>query len=86
MKRIIILPLFLLLAIPLLLLADDYIYDSPYGGKKVGRIDEKGYIYDDAYGGKKIGRVEDGVVYDSAVEFQLKSPVSSKRIPQSVPR
>ena len=46
--------------------ADDYIYDRPYGGKKVGRIDENGFIYDGAYGGKKIGRVKDGKVYDKA--------------------
>ena len=62
----VILPLLLILTTPTFLLADDYIYDSPYGGKKVGRINEKGYIYDKAYGGKKIGRVEDGKVYDKA--------------------
>ena len=43
---------------------DDYIYDSPYGGKKIGRVDENGFVYDEAYGGKKIGRVKDGKVYD----------------------
>jgi hypothetical protein len=35
-------------------LADDSthsspIYDSPYGGEKISRIDERGFIYDDAY-------------------------------------
>jgi hypothetical protein len=45
-------------------IADDFIYDSPYGGKTVGKIDDDGFIYDSPYGGKKIGRVEDGVVYD----------------------
>ena len=62
----VILPLLLLFATATVPLADDYIYDSPYGGKKVGRVDERGFIYDDAYGGKKIGRVEDGKVYDKA--------------------
>ena len=62
----VILPLLLLFTTPAVPLADDYIYDKPYGGKKVGRINEKGYIYDKAYGGKKIGRVEDGKVYDKA--------------------
>jgi len=38
--------------------ADDYIYDRPYGGKKVGRVDENGFVYDKAYGGNKIGRVK----------------------------
>jgi hypothetical protein len=46
--------------------ADDYIYDSPYGGKKIGRVDDNGYVYDKAYGGKKIGKVKDGKVYDKA--------------------
>jgi hypothetical protein len=45
--------------------ADDYVYDSPYGGKKIGKVDENGYIYDSPYGGKKIGRVKDDFVYDS---------------------
>ena len=44
---------------------DEYIYDSPYGGKKVGKIDKDGVIYDSPYGGKKIGKVKHGVVYDS---------------------
>ena len=34
--------------------ADDYIYDEPYGGKKIGRIDEKGFVYDKSYRGKKL--------------------------------
>ena len=55
----------LLLAVPLTLCANDFIYDHPYGGKKVGRTDERGFIYDKPYGGNKIGRVEKGVVYDS---------------------
>jgi hypothetical protein len=59
------LSLFLSFTLPFSLLADDYIYDSPYGGKKVGKIDEDGFIYDSPYGGKKIGRVNDGFVYDS---------------------
>ncbi len=63
MKKILSLLLFLL-TIPIITLADDYIYDAPYGGKKVGRIDDRGVIYDSAYGGKKIGRVKDGIVYD----------------------
>ena len=46
--------------------ADDYIYNQPYGGKKVGRVDENGFVYDGAYGGKKVGRVKDGKVYDEA--------------------
>ena len=46
--------------------ADDYIYDRPYGGKKIGKIDKNGIIYDRAYGGKKIGRVKKGIVYDRA--------------------
>jgi len=54
------------LAITIVSFCDDYLYDSPYGGKKVGRIDEKGCIYDSAYGGKKVGRVDDGYVYDDA--------------------
>ena len=39
-------------------------YDSPYGGKKVGRIKEDGKLYDEPYGGKPVGRYEDGKVYD----------------------
>jgi len=34
--------------------ADNYIYDQPYGGKKIGRVDENGFVYDGAYGGKKL--------------------------------
>jgi hypothetical protein len=29
--------------------ADDYVYDSPYGGKKIGKVDKNGYIYDSPY-------------------------------------
>jgi hypothetical protein len=64
MKSIIV-TITLLLVTFSLSLADDYIYDSPYGGKKVGKIDDDGFIYDSPYGGKKIGRVNDGFVYDS---------------------
>jgi hypothetical protein len=39
-------------------MADDYIYDSPYGGKKVGRIKENGKLYDEPYGGTAIGRTD----------------------------
>ncbi len=60
----IILLLFLLTAVPTISFADDFIYDKPHGGKKIGRTDDKGFIYDKPYGGKKIGRVEKGVVYD----------------------
>ena len=60
----IILLLLLLTAVPTLSFADDFIYDKPYGGKKVGRTEDKGFIYDKPYGGKKIGRVEKGTVYD----------------------
>lgn len=49
MKKII-LTIFLLLTIPILTFADDIIYDKPYGGKRVGKIDDKGFIYDCPYG------------------------------------
>ena len=42
----IILTLLLLLTTSTLLLADDVIYDKPYGGKMVGKIDDNGFIYD----------------------------------------
>lgn len=61
----IILTTFLLLAIPTLILADDIIYDSPYGGKKVGRIEESGRLYNQPYGGKAVGKYKDGKVYDT---------------------
>jgi hypothetical protein len=59
------LSLLLSLILPFSLLADDFIYDSPYGGKKFGKIDDDGFIYDSPCGGKKIGRVNNGFVYDS---------------------
>jgi hypothetical protein len=62
--RKIILTLFLIFIISTIVIADDFIYDKPYGGKKVGRTDDKGFIYDKPYGGNKIGRVEKGTVYD----------------------
>ena len=65
MKRVYPIVLLLVLIPPLYLFADYYIYDSSYGGKKVGRIDDDGIIYDTPYGGKKSGKVKDGVVYDS---------------------
>ena len=55
---------FLSLTLPFSLMADDFIYDSPYGGKKVGRIKEDGKLYDEPYGGKPVGRYEDGKIYD----------------------
>ena len=60
----IILTLLLLLTIPILAFADDVIYDKPYGGKKIGRIEESGKLYDQPYGGKAVGRYEDGKVYN----------------------
>jgi hypothetical protein len=41
------------------------VYDSPYGGKKVGRIEDNGKIYDKPYGGKAVGRYDDGKVYNN---------------------
>ena len=38
---------------------------STYGGKSVGRIDEKSKLYDEAYGGKPVGRYRDGKIYDA---------------------
>ena len=40
------------------------VYDSPYGGSKVGRIEEDGRLYDKPYGGSAVGRHKDGMVYD----------------------
>jgi hypothetical protein len=58
--------------------ADDYIYDRPYGGKKVGRVDENGFVYDGAFGGKKIGRVKNGQVYDRAYDGSVIGESDSK--------
>lgn len=44
--------------------ADDYVYDSPSGGRIIGRIDGKGYIYSGRSGGEKMGQVIKGVVFD----------------------
>jgi len=47
------------LFLPSFILADDStLYDSPYGGSKIGRIDSHGNIYDDPLGGRKIGKVD----------------------------
>lgn len=54
----IILAIILLLATPIFLNADNYIYDNPYGGKKIGRVKD-GVVYDSPYGGKKAGRIEE---------------------------
>ena len=46
---------------------DNIVYDSPYGGMPIGRLEKKEdvyNIYDAAYGGKTVGRWEDGKVYD----------------------
>ena len=46
---------------------DNIVYDSPYGGMPIGRLEKKDAIYnmyDAAYGGKAVGRWEDGKVYD----------------------
>jgi hypothetical protein len=52
------------LGVVLNVFADDYVYDSPYGGTKVGRIEDNGKIYDEPYGGKAVGRYDDGKVYN----------------------
>ena len=65
MRKTILLSTLVLFFIASMVYADDFIYDSPYGGKKVGKIDDRGFIYDRPYGGKKTGRVKDGFVYDS---------------------
>lgn len=44
--------------------ADAYVYDSPYGGRIIGRVDKKGFIYSGRTGGEKIGQVIDGAVFD----------------------
>lgn len=44
--------------------ADDYIYDAPYGGRIIGRVDKKGFIYTGRSGAEKIGQVINGVVFD----------------------
>ncbi len=41
-----------------------YKEDKPYGGKKVGLIEENSKLYDKPYGGTSVGRHEDGKVYD----------------------
>ena len=66
MKTLLLLVALIVLVVVTTPWADDFIYDRPYGGKKIGRIDENGFVYDKAYGGKKIGRVKDGEVYDKA--------------------
>jgi hypothetical protein len=43
---------------------DDYVYDSPSGGRIIGRVDKKGFIYSGRSGGEKIGQVIKGVVFD----------------------
>jgi len=40
------------------------VYGSPYGGNKVGRIEDNGKFYNQPYGGKAVGRYEDGKVYN----------------------
>ena len=43
-----------------------FIYIKPYGGKKIGRV-EDGFVYDQAYGGKRVGRINGrGFMYDKA--------------------
>ena len=41
-------------------------YDAPYGGEPVGRVDVQGFMYSKPYGGRKVGRHEDGKVYRTA--------------------
>ena len=35
------------------------IYDKPYGGSKVGRVENNGVFYDKAYDGSSIGRIDE---------------------------
>ena len=47
--------------------AQNYIYDKPYGGSKVGRLENNGVFYDHPYGGSSIGRIDEkGFVFDRA--------------------
>lgn len=36
---------------------DGFIYYKPYGGSKIGRVDD-GFVYDRPYGGSKIGKTD----------------------------
>ena len=40
------------------------VYDSPYGGMPVGRIDESGKLWNQEVGGRAVGRYENGKVYN----------------------
>jgi hypothetical protein len=39
--------------------AQNIIYDKPYGGSKVGRVENNGVFYDKAYDGSSIGRIDE---------------------------
>ena len=35
------------------------IFNSEYGGRTVGRVEDNGTVFDSEYGGRTVGRVED---------------------------
>jgi hypothetical protein len=58
-------------------MADTIIWDDPFGGKRIGRVDSDDKVWDDPFGGKRIGRVEgDNKLAGGAALLLLLKPAS----------